>query len=1005
MNFQSFLRTVFCLGLFGSFLTFGAFAQDKTVSLSEAAVRDFVADYYAAYGTGDAAKALALWDASAPDFAARKREIETFLRNYRVSDLRDLKINSASIENDRAEIRVEFRFDAAHPQTGAPSNLPPVARRVLTVRQTGADLKVAGERTVESELAQKIAMAASDAERKKLLAAQPELRNIYLRQALSQQGERLRNEFEYDRSIRIFEINQIVAEEDKDRRGYALAVNNIGITYHRQGLLDRATEFFERALKIRTEMNDETGIALGSYNIGLIYEENGNLPAALDNYNRAIHIAEKIKRREWLAQMLTSKGKIYWKLGDYQQAQQLYDRSAKIYEELNDKNGIAGVWHNTSNLLFEQGNHRAAMEMALKALAVVEPLGNPVDIHNLLIDIGANYAGQGDYRRALEYHERALKIAEETKSSLNLVISLIAVAENRLQLDQPEQALPFIERAVRLAEETANQAMIWHAETRRGEILLRLKNYPAARGALVAAIEKVETMRAQFGDEVDANQFFSSRLVAYRRLLELELAENNLPAALELAERTKARALLDVLALGRVEIDKALTAEEKRRETELGQRVRLLNQKVSAVRAASNADAVQLKKLEAELDQARLDYKTYRTDLYAAYPELRAARGEAQIIKQSEIAAQLAQDATKVFLEYTVTDDATYLFVVSKAKRPNAAAPVDIKVHKIPINAKNLTAKADEFRQIIARRGAYEKPARELYDLLVQPAAKELAGKTKIVVVPDGALWNLPFQALQPKSNRFLLEDYVLSYAPSLTALREMRKIADRKRAVAKTGKTLFAFGNPLYDSKSETAIAVLRNGETLGALPDAEREVNLLANLYGAANSRIYVQAEARENLAKTEARDYRVLQFAAHGVFNDANPMYSYLALAPNQASGDDGLLEARELLDLNLSADLVVLSACETARGRVQNGEGLTGMTWALFVAGVPTTVASQWKVPSEGTAEVMLGFHRNLLKSGKSADKAAALRQSELDFLRGGTYRHPFYWAGFILIGND
>lgn len=190
----------------------------------------------------------------------------------------------------------------------------------------------------------------------------------------------------------------------------------------------------------------------------------------------------------------------------------------------------------------------------------------------------------------------------------------------------------------------------------------------------------------------------------------------------------------------------------------------------------------------------------------------------------------------------------------------------------------------------------------------------------------------------------------------------------------------------------------------TSGAGTQNEKEVNSLAALYGAEHSQIYVKSEAREDRAKTESSNFKIVQFAAHSVFNDANPLYSYLLLSPNAATGADGLLEARELMNLNLSADLVVLSACETARGRIAAGEGLTGMTWALFVAGVPTTVASQWKVPSAGTSKIMLDFHRNLLRKGNT-DKAASLRRAELNFLRNGAFQHPFYRAGFVLVGSN
>src|SRR5262249_16030129 len=150
---------------------------------------------------------------------------------------------------------------------------------------------------------------------------------------------------------------------------------------------------------------------------------------------------------------------------------------------------------------------------------------------------------------------------------------------------------------------------------------------------------------------------------------------------------------------------------------------------------------------------------------------------------------------------------------------------------------------------------------------------------------------------------------------------------------------------------------------EKLFPLPEAEAEVKGLGRLYGAARSKIYVGAEAREDRVKNEAGDFRVLHFATHGVLNDAAPMYSHLALARGDKN-EDGLLEAWELMRMDLRADLVVLSACETARGRFGAGEGVIGLSWALFIAGAPSTVVSQWKVESASTRELMLGFHQRL-----------------------------------------
>ncbi|HZF39053.1 MAG TPA: CHAT domain-containing protein, partial [Blastocatellia bacterium] len=164
---------------------------------------------------------------------------------------------------------------------------------------------------------------------------------------------------------------------------------------------------------------------------------------------------------------------------------------------------------------------------------------------------------------------------------------------------------------------------------------------------------------------------------------------------------------------------------------------------------------------------------------------------------------------------------------------------------------------------------------------------------------------------------------------------------------------------------------------------------------------------ADAREDRIKAEAPQARVLHFATHGILDNASPMYSHLALAQGDKN-EDGLLEAWELMQMDLKADLVVLSACETARGRFGAGEGMIGLSWAMFIAGVPSTLVSQWKVESASTRDLMIGFHRQALASpapAKSkATKAEALRQAALKLMKNPETNHPFYWAGFVLVGD-
>jgi CHAT domain-containing protein len=242
-----------------------------------------------------------------------------------------------------------------------------------------------------------------------------------------------------------------------------------------------------------------------------------------------------------------------------------------------------------------------------------------------------------------------------------------------------------------------------------------------------------------------------------------------------------------------------------------------------------------------------------------------------------------------------------------------------------------------------------------------------------------------------------------VSYAPSLSVLREMGRRANALKKSEQTSSTLLAMGNPKLNGETESKVRVTRRDEPLSPLPDAEKEVNALGRLYGP-GSRVLIGQQAQEATMKAEASKFKILHFATHAILDDRNPLYSHIILSrTDNDQHEDGLLESWELMKLDLNAELAVLSACETARGRVAAGEGIIGMSWALFVAGSPAAVVSQWKVDSARSSELMIEFHRNLVQK-RNAGKSEALRQAALKVFRG-SYNHPTYWAGFILIGDD
>jgi CHAT domain-containing protein len=480
-------------------------------------------------------------------------------------------------------------------------------------------------------------------------------------------------------------------------------------------------------------------------------------------------------------------------------------------------------------------------------------------------------------------------------------------------------------------------------------------------------------------------------------MAELLAAENKPEEALAYAERAKGRVLLDVIHSHRAAITKSMTASEREQEKRIGESIAALNADIQNEGARPKANPARLAELNASLEQARLDQRAFQAKLYSAYPELQLKRGEAQPLALEQ-AGELLPDSSTALLEYAVAGDHTFLFVLTAnaATRKGPQKPV-LRLYDVKVKRRELAEQLQKLNQRIANNDLeYAGLASELYNWLIAPAREQLLGKTRLVIVPDDILWETPFQALRSADGHFLIQEAAISYAPSLTVLREISKSHKPKTAM-----TLLAMGNPKLAGQTVSRSRNVLRGDSFELLPDAERMVKELAQLYGAQASKVYVGAAAREDLLKAEASHYRILQLATHGVINNASPMYSHIVLAQSDDGKEDGLLEAWEIMQMDLHADLAVLSACETARGRFGAGEGVIGLSWALFVAGCPTTVVSQWKVESSSTTELMLAFHRHL-QTG--VGKSEALRQAALKLMADKRTSHPFYWAGFIVVGD-
>ncbi len=818
--------------------------------------------------------------------------------------------------------------------------------------------------------------------------------------ALHSLGVAYDTERKFEFGVQYYEKSLVLSQEVGDRNLTALIYNGLGMSHTSLGHYEVGLEFYHKARALSEEIGDKSILNMALNNIGTRYLAQGRYAEALDYLNKSLTViqemGESVDRRS-LAYKYQNIGLVYRRQGHLDQALAYSRKSLDILLEIDDKFGIANLQNNIGVIYKSQGQYEEGLDYFRKALAGYEALKATPGMARCLNNIGDTYRSQGRYDEALEPLMKSLQLREQGKDRGAVTLSLNNLARLYEAQGKYAEMLEVSRRSAKISDEIYSREEIWTAQDHIGRALVKLGQPAEARNSFLAAINGIESLRKEVaGGEQQQQSFLENRMSPWFDLIDLLVSEQKYAEALTFAEQSKARVLLDALQNDRVDFRKTWSKEEQQAEEQQRLRLVSLNSQLTGEVRKEKPDQVKVAELKAAVEKARLEYEDFETRLYVAHPDLRVQRGEASIIKADELAA-LVPDSTSALLEYVVGEDETHLFVVTKGSKG-----ADVRVYTLPVKKSELAKQAEAYRKQLAGRDlGFRSSAVKLYDLLLKPAEAQLRGRTSLVIAPDNTLWDMPFQTLVNSANRFLIEDAAIAYAPSLTVLREMTRRRKIESAHA-SPPTLLALGNPMVGSETlKKAALTLRDGK-LDPLPEAEQEVKAIGRLYGTTRSKVYIGAEAREDRVKSEASGAKILHFATHGVLNNASPMYSHLALA-NAGAVEDGLLEAWELMQLDLHADLVVLSACETARGRVGAGEGMVGFSWAMFLAGVPSIVVSQWKVESAGTRDLMVNFHRGLISKPESP-KTEALRQAALKLMKNPETSHPFYWGGFVLVGD-
>ncbi|HEY4575140.1 MAG TPA: CHAT domain-containing protein, partial [Thermoanaerobaculia bacterium] len=525
------------------------------------------------------------------------------------------------------------------------------------------------------------------------------------------------------------------------------------------------------------------------------------------------------------------------------------------------------------------------------------------------------------------------------------------------------------------------------------------KDLQAALRRIEEAIRIVESIRYDLTDDRLRTAFLASRRSYYDfyvdLLMELDRqrpGQGYADQALAKSEMARARALLDLLTEARFVLTRWISAELREKERDVRARLSQIQRQLADELSKEPARPLVLRELEARRQETEREQEGIEARIKAESPHYAELRYPSPL-RREQIQKLLQPD--EALLEYSLGERGVYLFVVTAeglTVHPLKPAP-----EKVGEDVEVLHAALENGGRLT---NAYLRTAHRLYEELVEPAQAEIRDKRRLLIAPDGALHYLAFEALLTREAQresdchFLIEDRAISYVPSASVLSSLEAPA----AGAGPRKRLIAFA-PAYGPPSGSP-KTTRGGAPDSALPDLEgarQEVAAIAGLYPEADRAVYVGPQAsRENFKRVAHAAF--LHFAGHGRLDEEHPERSSLELT-------DGSLQVDDIFNLELSSDLVVLSACQTA-GKVVTGEGLVGLTRAFLYAGTPSVMVTLWQAVDTSARDLMVQLYTNL---GRQGDKAEALRQAKLTLIAtgrrtGGRLARPYYWAPFILVGK-
>ena len=821
-----------------------------------------------------------------------------------------------------------------------------------------------------------------------------------------------------------------IAEGLRDKYTKWLALYGIAFSKYNQGDYTSALEYYKKTLDLAVETGNKWAECRCYNGLGMINLAQGDYLKALDYNENGLALAKITDDKECESYCDGTIAIVYSKLGDRIKTFEYYNKALEICRKMGDKGEIARHLGNIGTVYHDAGEYKTAIKYYKESISLLKETDDKLQLARAYGNMGDLLIRMNDYNSAKEYLDLALRLGKELGAENITSIQLLNSGFLEYNQGHYNKAFNLFSKVLKYAASGKVPELFWQAECGKAMVLQKQNKPESALKHYSSAIDKIEEIQRLLPVEEFKSGFFDKHINVYQDAITLlsslhkQYPQKNYDRlAFRFAEKAKARAFLENLIDSRTNVNNGIDKGLKQQEQQILRNIAEKQKQLYNIELSDKKRKdvlLQLKEYEDRLEKVSRDIKMKNVkykNLF--YPDsYDAAKIQRDILSKDEY-----------ILEFSFGDKQSHLWLISKDK---------FRFFDLP--GKGIIEKAvEEYLNTIDQPVGLTNPfanhikkGKEVFDLLLKKCLQEIDPGSHLVIVPDGILHYFPFESLVTDLNtndkfpRYMIEDFTFSYSPSSTSMVFLSK---KIISYDPREKYLLAFGDPDFTiapdnakfsenrgnfnkeeirkgMESETDILSLYENEgfNFNPLPHSGSEVTEISGLFPKTKSITYLKSNANEETLKHEnLEQYKYIHFATHGIIEEKLPLRSGIVLSINNNSDEDGILQVNEILNLRLNADMVVLSACQTAKGRLYNGEGIVGIARAFFYAGASSVVVCLWNINDRSSAILMKDFYSGIV-NGK--EKKDALQKAKLNMINSDykLYRHPYYWAPYIIIGN-